>query len=126
MKNRIELRIDIIPKNEIDVYFWQNGQRSKMVYLDGGEEELQVKGTFITENISAWAKLTLQKVAQNEKENKGWMVMCQSNIVDTEMLETLEKVKQNIEIAIRQGIETRIDITEELIKTGCTIVQIHQ
>jgi hypothetical protein len=112
MDNQIEVRIDVSAKSVIDVYFWQNGQRSKTVFFNGPEDEIVIDGNPITESLYAWARFAI--LEESGKNKTVWVVAYKSNVIDNDTCVVLEGVKRKIEKAIKKGVRARIDLGNDL------------
>jgi hypothetical protein len=117
MKNQIEVRVEVSAKSILDVYFWLNGQRSKTIFFNGPEDELSYPGNPISESLCAWAGFVIQKKRIGETE-MVWEVDYKSNVADNDSLVVLEGVKRKIEIAIKKGVQARIDLENDLKVLG--------
>ena len=118
MVKRLEVRVDVRPDSDLDVYFWQNGQRFDAILFDGGADEIKFDDTAVTETISAWAELLIRETKRTDNGQPGWQVSYQSNVKTDEIHVVLNGIKKRIEDAIQTGVSTRIDITADLMMPG--------
>ena len=113
MEDQIEVRIEASDESTREVYFWQNGRRSRSLHLRGPEDEYFIEGNPIPESICAWVKIMIQRT--EDEENKSvWEIVYKTNVVDNDLHAALEEVKRKIETAMERGLQERIVLNDDL------------
>jgi hypothetical protein len=121
MDDRIEVKVDVRPNSDLDVYFWRHGQRFDEINFDGGTDEAKINGTYVTESVTAWARLVIHQTNRMENGKTVWDVYYRTNVVGDEICVALDRVKKAIEQSIEGGISSSKDLTEDIRIPGWNI-----
>jgi len=122
VQKNIQFHVEVGMTDRLKVYFWSEGHSSKSLLMYGGDEiEYYVGENPYSESMigTVGLKILEKKIVGGRIEfGLGYTGNLKRIEANAEVYRILDRIKDRLESAVKNGISTQIDITDDLATTG--------